>query len=186
VAEKQLNLFNGKTLDGWTVTDFAGHADPRVEDGCIILPQGETLTGVNYTGKTPTVNYEVELDARRVEGSDFFVGLTFPVNDSHASLILGGWGGGVCGISSLDDDDAARNETTTIRKFDNGQWYHVRLRVTAHKIQAWVDDENIVDVSIAGKKVSVREEVEPSRPFGLASYQTVAALKNIVIHSIQE
>lgn len=183
---KPQDLFDGKTLNGWTVTDFAGHADPRVEDGCIILPQGETLTGVNYTGKTPTVNYEVELDAKRVEGNDFFVGLTFPVNDSYASLILGGWGGGVCGISSLDDDDAARNETTTIRKFDNGEWYHIRLRVTAEKIQAWVDDEDIVNVSIAGKKVSVREEVEPSRPFGLASYQTVAAIKNIVIHSIQE
>ncbi len=183
-ASAPLNLFNGKTLDGWTVTDFAGHGDPHVEDGCIILPQGETLTGLNFNGKTPTTNYEVELDAKRVSGSDFFCGLTVPVNDSFASLILGGWGGGVCGISSLDDDDAARNETTTYRKFDTGVWYHIRLRIEPDWIKAWVDDESIVEVKIAGKKVSVRSEVEPSRPFGLASYQTTAAIRNIRVRVI--
>ena len=172
-------LFNGKNLDGWTVTEFAGHGEPRVEDGAIILPMGESLTGVNFTGKTPKMNYEVELDAKRVDGNDFFVGLTFPYADSHASLILGGWGGGVCGISSLDGEDAARNETTKVKKFEKGQWYHVKLRVVPNSIQAWVDDELLIDVSTRGKKVDIRREVGPSRPFGLASFQTIAAVKNI-------
>jgi hypothetical protein len=183
-ANAPVNLFDGKTLDGWTVTDFAGHGEPSVADGCMILPPGETLTGVNYTGKTPTTNYEVELDAKRVSGSDFFCGLTVPVNDTYASLILGGWGGGVCGISNLDDEDAARNETTTYRKFDKDTWYHIRLRIEPDHIKAWVDDENIVAVKIGTKRVSVRSEVEPSRPFGLASYQTTAAIRNIKIHLI--
>ena len=183
-ATAPINLFDGKTLAGWTVTDFAGHGDPSVEDGCIILPFGDTLTGLNYTGKTPTTNYEVELDAKRVDGSDFFCGLTVPVNDSYASLILGGWGGGVCGISSLDGEDAAHNETTTYRKFEKDQWYHVRLRIEPDRIKAWVDDENIVAVKIAGKMVSVRAEVEPSRPFGISSYQTTAAIRNTQIHVI--
>lgn len=179
-----MHLFDGKTLNGWTITDFAGHADPRVEDGCILLPAGETLTGLNFDGKTPTTNYEVELDAKRVEGSDFFCGLTVPVNDSHASLILGGWGGGVCGISSLDDQDAARNETTSYRKFETNQWYHIKLRIEPDRIKAWVDDENIVAVMLKGKKVSIRSEIGPSRPFGIASYQTTAAIRNIEIHLI--
>jgi hypothetical protein len=179
-----INLFDGKTLSGWTVTDFAGHADPGVANGAIVLSAGETLTGLNYTGKTPRTNYEVELDAQRVDGTDFFVGLTFPVGDACASLILGGWGGGVCGISCIDDDDAARNQTTTYRKFDKGVWYHVRLRVEPDQIKAWVDDQNIVDVKIAGRKISVRSEVVPSQPFGLASYQTTAAIRNIQIHPL--
>jgi hypothetical protein len=186
LAASNQNLFDGKTLNGWTVTDFAGHGEPRVENGCIILPSGESLTGLNYTGKTPTTNYEVEMDAKRVQGSDFFCGLTVPVNDSYASLILGGWGGGVCGISSLDEQDAARNETTTYRKFDADQWYHIRLRIEPDRIKAWVDDENIVAVMLKGVKVSVRSEVEPSRPFGIASYQTTAAIRNIQIHLIAE
>jgi hypothetical protein len=183
-ASGPISLFDGKTLAGWTLTDFAGHADPGVANGCIILPAGETLTGLNYTGKIPRTNYEVELDAQRVDGIDFFVGLTFPVGDSCASLILGGWGGGVCGVSCIDDDDAARNETTTYRKFDKGVWYHVRLRVEPDQIKAWVDDQTIVAVKIAGRKISVRSEVVPSQPFGLASYQTTAAIRNIQIHSL--
>ena len=42
-----------------------------------------------------------------------------------------------------------------------------------------MDDENIVAVMLKGKKVSVRSEVGPSRPFGIASYQTTAAIRNI-------
>ena len=60
------DLFDGKSLDGWTVPDFAGHADPRMDDGTIVLPMGETLTGVNYAKPTPKVKLEVSLDAKRV------------------------------------------------------------------------------------------------------------------------
>ena len=70
----------------------------------------------------------------RVEGSDFFVGLTFPVRDSHASLIVGGWAGSVVGISSIDGRDASENETTEVMKFKNGQWYKFRLRVRADRL----------------------------------------------------
>ena len=51
------------------------------------------------TNEIPKINYEVALDAMRVSGSDFFCGLTVPVNDSFCSLIVGGWGGGLGGVS---------------------------------------------------------------------------------------
>jgi len=175
------SLFDGKTLQGWTVSDFGGHGDPAVEDGKLVIPVGEGLTGVTYAGKLPKANYQVSLDARRTQGHDFFCGLTFPVGDSFASLIVGGWGGGVCGISSLDDNDASSNDTTTRRKFDNDKWYHIRLRVTDDKIQAWIDDEKIVDVVTTGKKISVRGDIEQSCPFGLATWRTAAELKDIRI-----
>jgi hypothetical protein len=175
------SLFDGKTLEGWTVSDFGGHGDPVVEDGKLILPVGEGLTGVTCTGKLPKTKYEVSLDAQRTQGHDFFCGLTFPVGDSFASLIVGGWGGAVCGISSLDGNDASSNDTTTRRKFENDKWYHIRLRVTDDKIQAWIDDEKIVDVVTTGKKISVRGDIEQSCPFGLATWRTTAALKDIRI-----
>ena len=50
------------------------------------------LSGITTTLKDlPTTNYEVEFEAQRVMGTDFFVGYTFPVGDSACSLILGGW-----------------------------------------------------------------------------------------------
>ena len=175
------SLFDGKSLEGWTVSDFGGHGDPAVEDGKLVLPVGEGLTGVTYAGRLPKTNYEVSLDAQRNQGHDFFCGLTFPVGDSFASLIIGGWGGAVCGISSLDGNDASSNDTTTRRKFENDKWYHIRLRITDDKIQAWIDDEKIVDVVTTGKKISVRGDIEQCCPFGLATWRTTAAIKNIRI-----
>jgi hypothetical protein len=178
-------LFDGKTLKGWKSTNFGAQGEPEVKDGQIILPAGDPLTGVTREkDDVPHVNYEVALEAKRVEGSDFFVGLTFPVADSHASLILGGWAGSVCGISSIDHMDASENSTSSFREFKKGQWYKVRLRVTKDRLEAWVDDEQIVDADIEGKKISTRVEVDPSKPFGLASYRTTAAIRNFRIREI--
>ena len=179
------SLFDGKTLTGWKTTEFGAHGQPVVENGLLVIPAGDPLSGVTREkDDVPHVNYEVELEAQRVEGHDFFLGLTFPVNDSHASLILGGWSGGVCGISSIDHMDASENSTSTFRAFKNGQWYKVRVRVLKDRLQAWVDDEQIVDADIAGKKISTRVEVDPSKPFGFASYRTTAALRDIKVREL--
>ena len=134
--------------------------------------------------KLPKINYEVELEGMRVDGYDFFVGLTFPVKESPCTLILGGWGGGVCGLSSIDGYDASENDTTKYREFKNGQWYKVRLRVTDQKIQVWLDGKKLIDQDIDGRKLSIRSEVALSKPFGFASWQTTAALRKIRIREI--
>jgi hypothetical protein len=183
---KGQSLFDGKTLGHWKATDFGGQGEAKVENGQLILTHGETLTGVTWQGAVPArMNYEIELEAQRVDGNDFFCGLTFPVNKDCASLIVGGWGGGVCGISNIDDNDAARNDTTSVHGFKTGQWYHVRLRVTPDRIEAWLDKEQIVDADIKGKKISVRGEVEASQPLGLATYQTTGAFKNIRLRRVE-
>jgi len=179
------SLFDGKTLKGWKTTLFGAHAEPEVKDGQIILPAGDPLTGVTREkDDVPHVNYEIALEAQRVEGHDFFVGLTFPVDKSHASLILGGWAGSVCGISSIDHMDASENSTSSFQDFKNGQWYKVRVRVLKDRLEAWLGDDQIVDVDIEGKKISTRVEVDASRPFGLASYRTTAAIRNIRVREL--
>lgn len=186
-AAKWQSLFDGKELGHWKPTDFGGQGEVKVDDGKIVLTHGESLTGVTWQGDVPArMNYEIDLDAQRVDGSDFFCGLTFPVNKSCASLIVGGWGGGVCGISCLDDNDAARNETTKVLEFKTGKWYHIRLRVIPDKIQAWIDDDKIVDVETKDRKISVRYEVDASQPLGIASYQTTAAIRNIKLRKIDD
>jgi hypothetical protein len=179
VGREWMPLFDGRTLAGWKVTQFGGEGTVEATNGELILGVGSNLTGVTIDRPIPRTNYEVTLEAKRVEGSDFFCGLTFPVKKDPCSLILGGWGGGVCGLSSIDGNDAHENETTKYHKFDNGRWYAVRLRVTDKKIEAWLDKEQIVDQELADHNISIRIEVEASRPFGIASYDTKAALRNI-------
>ncbi len=179
------SLFDGQTLKGWKSTEFGGEGSVEVKDGAILLGVGADLTGVNYERPVPNNNYEVSLEAKRVDGSDFFCGLTFPVKKDPCSLIIGGWGGGVCGLSSIDGLDASENSTTKYRDFDNGRWYTIRLRVTDARIEAWIDKVQIVNQSLAGKKISIRSEVDASRPFGIASYRTLAALRNIRLRELK-
>ncbi len=185
IGREWTSLFDGRTLNGWKVTQFGGEGSVEVKDGVLWLGVGNDLTGVTIDRPIPRTNYEVTLEAKRVEGSDFFCGLTFPVKNDPCSLILGGWGGGVCGLSSIDGNDASENDTTKYRKFEKGRWYSVRLRVTDRKIEAWLDKEQIVDQELAEHSISIRIEVEASKPFGLASYETRAALRNIRIRRLK-
>jgi len=183
-SPREISLFDGKTLAHWKITDFGGQGQVYVKQGQIFLEKGNDLTGITWTDPVVPMNYEICLEAMRVEGSDFFCGLTFPVDANCCSLILGGWGGSVCGLSSLDYYDAANNETTRIIDFQNGRWYNVRLRVTPGKIEAWLDDEKLVDVVTAGRVIDTRIEVESSKPLGIASWQTTAAIRNIRLQKL--
>ncbi len=180
-------LFDGQTLKGWHETQFAGHGELEIRDGLVLLKMGDPFTGINWTNDFPTMNYEIALDAMRVSGSDFFCGLTVPVSNSFCSLIVGGWGGGLVGISSLDGMDASENETTKYATFQQGKWYRIRLRVTHDRLEAWIDQEKLVDVVTTDKRISLRPgEIEESKPFGLACWQTSAALRQIKMRRVDQ
>jgi hypothetical protein len=172
-------LFDGRSLKDWEVTDFGGQGRVWIRDADIVLDRGDTLTGITWKGDFPKSGYEVSLEASRLDGNDFFCGMTFPVGDSWCSLILGGWGGTVVGLSSLDGQDASENETTENMIFERGRWYRISVRVNGARIEAWIDGKKVIDQDIRGIRLSIRPEVSLSRPFGLAAWQTQAALRNI-------
>lgn len=174
-------LFSGKDLSGWKKTEFGGEGEVEVKDGKIIANQGASLTGVHYTNTLPArVDYELTVEAMKIEGDDFFCGLSFPVKDSHCSLILGGWGGGVVGLSSIDGMDASENETTKYLKFEKNKWYKVKVQVRADRIKAWIDDDEMVNIQTADSKIDMRPGgIELQKPLGLCTYQTTAAWRNI-------
>ncbi len=170
----------------WHVADFYGKGAVRVENCILHLDKGNDMTGVTWRGPLIRMNYEVSLEAMRDEGEDFFCGLTFPVNADPCSLILGGWGGSVVGLSSIDYGDAANNMTTRTIEFTNKQWYHVRVRVYGEKIEAWLDDRKIVDVVTTNHRIGIRWEIEPCVPMGIATWQTAGAIRNIELRALTE
>ena len=135
-----LSLFNGKDLSGWEETDYAGRGNVKVQNGELHIENGLVITGVTYTNKTalPKTNYEIEYEAKKLNGTDFFGLLTFPVGDAHASLVTGGWGGAVTGISSINSMDASENNTTVYLKFNKDNWYKFRLSVTPDNLSVWM------------------------------------------------
>jgi len=119
----------------------------------------------------------------RVDGTDFFCGMTFPVGKDPCTLIVGGWGGTVVGLSSINGMDASENETTTLMQFEKNRWYNIRLKVADGKILVLIDDEVAVDFAIGDNMISIRPEVELSKPFGICSWHTTAALRKIKLLS---
>jgi hypothetical protein len=179
----EIRLFDGKTLGKWQKTPFGGEGDVFVnEDGHLEFGFGAVITGVNWAEAPPaTSNYELSLEAMKLDGNDFFVALTFPVKDSHATFVVGGWGGGVVGISSVDDLNASENETMSIEGFEKDVWYQIRVRVTDDQLRAWINDDEAVALDLEGRKISLLPgDIELSVPIGIASYQTRAQYRNLI------
>ncbi len=185
------DLFDGKTLEGWVPAGYAGDGGAEVTpEGTLLIKRGDGhLNGLKRTDgdALPKVGYEVTLEARRIEGTDFFCCITFPFHDSHASFVLGGWGGSVCGISCIDYMDAMENMTMTVREFDDERWYKVRLIVSDHRLQAFIDGERMVNANVKDRKVGMRfGEIEDSVPFGLSTFQTTGEFRNIRLRPLAE
>ena len=188
-AEKPLpaakDLFNGKTLEGWKVTDFGGEGKVAVRDGTIVMERGNQMTGITWSGKPPRSNYELTLEGKRIEGSDFFCTTTFPVGDKYCSFVTGGWGGSMIGLSTIDHMDASENQTSASREFKNNTWYQFRIRVTEEKIEVWIDKDQVVDQDRKDHTFGVRIECDASRPLGISTYESVGAVRNIRLKELK-
>lgn len=176
---QQTSMFDGEKLGLWQKSDFYQAGNVYVKDGCLMLEKSDWMTGATWTGPLIRMNYDISFEAQRVEGNDFFCGLTFPVGKSSCSLILGGWHNQISGLSTIDHKDASLNETTLEMSLENNRWYKITLRVIPDRIQASLDGEWIVDVKTEGKNIDIRTECMPSLPLGFATYKTTGAIRNI-------
>lgn len=174
------SLFDGRTLAGWKAALYTGRGQVHIQDGTLILGKGRT-TGIALTQDFPQRDYELRFEAARLEGKDFFAGVTFPVDDTFCFWVNGGWDGTVVGLSNLDGNDASENDTSLMREFVQGRWYRFRLAVTASRIQAWIDDAAVIDVDYTQRKVELQfDETDLGKPLGFSAYGgTVAGLRKI-------
>lgn len=179
-ADEGQSLFDGKTLGAWKSVEFGGEGAVKVENGEIRMAEGATLSGIHWTGEAPPrTNYEFSLEAMKVDGTDFFLGIVFPVQKEYCSFVAGGWGGGVTGLSSVDHMNASENETASDQTYDKGKWYRFRVRVTPAKIEVWWEKKQVVNLELANRQISVHPAVESAVPLGLTNYQTSSAFRNI-------
>ncbi|MBA2354699.1 MAG: DUF1080 domain-containing protein [Acidobacteria bacterium] len=175
------SLFDGRSLGAWKPVVFGGDGEVRIADGAIQFGRGNDLTGVVWSGALPGPSYRVALEAMRVDGTDFFCALTFPIAGSHCSLVVGGWGGGVVGLSSLDGLDASENETSRGMRLESRRWYAIAVEVTRAYVRATIDGEPMVDIDVTGRAVDTRPELELCKPLGLATWRTIGAIRAITL-----
>jgi hypothetical protein len=168
-------------MAGMPPTDNSGKV--LVKDGRC-AEKGEKMTGVTYAGRTFKNGHggaRRQTDRRRLLRH-----ATFPVGDGFCSLVVGGWGGMLTGISSINGADASENETTSSMEFKDDKWYKVRIRVSEKKVECWIGDDKVADVERKGRRFSTRIECEDCQPFGLATYDTVGAVRDIRVRMLTD
>lgn len=166
--------------EGWK--HVMGGSLSHPEQTLLRLGWSESLSAAKWTGTPIEPPFELELEARRIDGTDFFCGITFPARESSECLtwVVGGWGGSLVGLSSIDGKDASSNETTTHRVFVKERWYQLRLKCTTERIEAWIDGERVIDFPTAGKSLGLRPgPIDQCTPFGLATWQTTGEFKSL-------
>jgi hypothetical protein len=157
-----------------------------VKDGEITTGIGAPMTGITFTAweslGVPRDRYVIEYEAMRAEGGDFFGSITFPVRDSGLTFIMGGWGGGLTGVSSIDDLDASENMTRGNFAFENNRWYRVRIKLRDENLTITIDERPFVNVNLKGRQAGLRYgEISKCLPLGFASYFTTARIRRIVV-----
>jgi hypothetical protein len=178
-----------QSLGKWELADqeeFAEHGKVYVDQGILTLEQGYPATGVRLQGPFPKSNYEIQLEAKRTDGGDFFCGLTFPVGEGSLTLILGGWGGWAVGFSCIDGEYAIDNESLTVIQFQQDRWYSLRMRVTDQLIEVWIDKKQVIQLETKGKELLISDRMNPCLPLGLATWHTTGAIRNIRYRHIGE
>lgn len=173
----------------WQAAGIQDEGSVKIHDGEIVLKPGQPMTGARFeaweTAQLPRNRYAIEYEAMRVEGNDFFATVTFPVDDSHVSLVVGGWGGTLVGLSSIDDMDASENNTTGNAYFENLHWHRVRIEVRDEEIKTWINGRLFVNVSTKGHKLDLRPgDIERCKPFGFATYATHARIRDVIVRRL--
>ncbi len=184
---KYIVRFAGELPQDWIRTNYGGQGSVEVQNKVITMDIGQGLTGIHWNTKNfPKDNFEFVVRARRITGEDMTCGLTFPVGDQFASLIVGGWGGSVVGISCIDDKAADENETTSDMQLKHRQWYTIHVRVADNKLVCFVDGKKVVDISTKGRKFSLRGDCESSQPFAVFSFGTYIEVDRLEIVDLSE
>ena len=159
--------------------------------GVLVLGAGEPFSAVKYEGpieRLPLDGYEISWDGMRMEGSDFFCALTFPVGkpDRCVTLVTGGWGGWTVGISTLNHSFANENETTRSFEFKTGRWYRFTLQASPECLRCLIDGKEQFKVGIKDKPLAMHpSEVRLCMPLGFASYQTAGAIRNVQVRALK-
>ena len=180
-----LKLFDGQSLAGWQPNKGSRVGKVEIQGGSILLHAGEPMTGITSTRENlPAQNYRLTYEAKRTDGNDFFAAATFPVAASFVTLVNGGWGGGVTGLSLINGASAVENETNHYLKYQNDVWYRFEVEVTGRAIRCLVDGQEVVLFPHEGAQLTTRLETRVNQPLGFASYRSAGLIRRVEVQPL--
>jgi hypothetical protein len=186
---KWVNLFDERYRSQWEIIDVAkgrGHGGKSsVKDGRALLSGLKNRITGRWVGKFPTMDYEVVFEVARTAGLRFPY-VVFAVGDSHGVWFMAGRDGTYAGLSTVDGKgyDQKGNPTYRRVRYAAKRWYKARLRVAGGKVEAWVDDEQVIDLPDAERRVQKDAFGVTLKPFTISVHEAVNVIRNLRLHSL--
>jgi hypothetical protein len=146
-SSNAIDLFDGKTLDGWEVDPVDKSFHWKAEQGEIVAENPDSAGSMLWT-KAVYRDYELELEYMTAS-EDYDTGV-FPRGEGHQVQI------GIsrslqrdmtaCIYAPKDGKGAYPGQTDKVAEFHKiGEWNHLRIIVTGKRIQTFLNGEPFVD-----------------------------------------
>ncbi len=155
----------------------SGIGDWSSANGEII--QSSLITDVNFVfGDRSWEDYELTLQALKERGAEgFLVLFRARDEDSFYWLNLGGWGNTRHAVEKEIEGGRRGIGRGHNGVIETGRWYDVRIRCEGNQLQAWLDEEQIIDL---------RDEDNPHLKgmIGLGTWGTHARYRNLKVKKL--
>lgn len=164
-AAEWVELFDGKTLNGWEQRN--GHATYKVEDGTIVGATAEGSVNSFLCSKQLYGDFELEFDTKvsdqlnsgvmiraagkpetTGQGNNNAAGRVYgPQVEVEASREKGAEAGYVYGEATGRGWLTPPERLIPHKKFKDGEWNHFRVVAKGPRIQTWINGEMVEDIT---------------------------------------
>lgn len=146
----------GETLYALSAKDgLKGWSKPKVgawsaKDGVLRQTDDAVQDAViSFIAGAPWESYTLELNARKLSGSEGFIIRVRDQRDKAVHLNLGGWGNKEHGIEQNGQNPVIRKPGS----IEAGRWYAVKIQLDGERVRVWLDGQPLFDHVIANARV---------------------------------
>ena len=178
-ADGWVNLFDGKTLKGWTQKS-SGIATYRVEGGAIVGKTAEGSSNSFLCSDKTYGDFELEFDVKdsdklnsgvQIRSNEKNPGdkkksrVNGPQVEIEASPGQAGWiYGEATGLGWLSKSPKSKDaKVNSHTHFKNGEWNHFRIVAKGNNIQTWINGNKVADLT--------HDEIFKTHPSGFIGLQ---------------
>jgi len=167
-----INLFDGKTLDGWAVK--SGYATYKVEDGAIVGTTAKGSPNSFLTSDTEYGDFELTFDVlldsnplnsgvqirSKLVGDKYGGRLSGPQCEIEAGPGQAGYiYGEALGTGWLSPEPNSKDKAVNQHEhFQNGEWNAYRIIAKGDNIQTWINGQMIADLTLPEKVAATHKE----------------------------